>query len=77
MIEPYLGGISAEFVTFSPDGNSLAYVTFPEGILWRANRDGSGRVQMTDPPMYPSCPDGRLTDARFSSWLRRVCMAAM
>ena len=63
MIEPYLGGISAEFVTFSPDGKSLAYVTFPEGILWRANRDGSGRVQMTDPPMYPILPrwspDGR------------------
>jgi len=63
LLQPYLGGISAEFLTFSPDGKSLAYVTFPEGILWRANRDGSGRIQMTDPPIYPILPrwspDGR------------------
>jgi Tol biopolymer transport system component/DNA-binding winged helix-turn-helix (wHTH) protein len=51
---PYLSGISAEFVTFSPDGKSLAYVTFPEGILYRANRDGSNPVQMTVPPLYPT-----------------------
>jgi hypothetical protein len=40
-LQPWLGGISAEFVTFSSDGQFVAYVTFPEGILWRANRDGS------------------------------------
>jgi Tol biopolymer transport system component len=51
-IQPYLGGISAEFVSFSPDGKSVAYVTFPEGILWRANRDGSNRVQLTQPPNH-------------------------
>ena len=50
---PYLGGISAEFVTFSPDGKSLAYVTFPEGVLYRANPDGSNPVQITVPPLYP------------------------
>ena len=55
-LQPYLGGISAEFVAFSPDGKSLAYVTFPEGILWRANRDGSDPVQLTDPPFYPRAP---------------------
>ncbi len=27
---------------FSRDGKYVAYVSFPEGILWRANRDGSG-----------------------------------
>jgi Tol biopolymer transport system component/DNA-binding winged helix-turn-helix (wHTH) protein len=56
LLQPYLGGISAEFLTFSPDGGSLAYVTFPEGILWRANRDGSGREQLTTPPLYPIWP---------------------
>jgi len=55
-LQPYLGGISAEFVDFSPDGKTLVYVTFPEGILWRANRDGSNPVQLTDPPFYPKEP---------------------
>jgi Tol biopolymer transport system component/DNA-binding winged helix-turn-helix (wHTH) protein len=55
-LQPWLGGISAEFVTFSPDGQVVAYVTFPEGILWRANRDGSHPVQLTDAPWYPLNP---------------------
>ena len=54
--QPYLGGISAEGVSFSPDGRFVAYVTFPEGILWKANRDGSNPVQLTDPPLYPMGP---------------------
>ena len=61
-LQPYLGGISAEGVTFSPDGKFVAYVTYPEGILWKANRDGSNRTQLTDPPLYPMLlrwsPDG-------------------
>jgi Tol biopolymer transport system component len=55
-IEPYLAGISAEDVSFSRDGQFMAYVTFPEGILWKANRDGSNPVQLTDPPWYPTMP---------------------
>jgi hypothetical protein len=54
--QPWLGGISAEFVIFSPDGQYVAYVTFPEGILWRANRDGSHPVQLTDSSVYPLSP---------------------
>jgi Tol biopolymer transport system component/DNA-binding winged helix-turn-helix (wHTH) protein len=55
-LQPWLEGISAEFVIFSPDGQFVAYVTFPEGILWRANRDGSHPVQLTDAPLYPLNP---------------------
>ena len=55
-LEPWLGGIPAEFVSFSPDGQFMVYVTFPEGILWRANRDGSKPVRLTDPPMHPMIP---------------------
>lgn len=55
-LQSLLGGISAEFVTYSPKGDSIAYVTFPEGVLWRANRDGSAPVQLTSPPMYPITP---------------------
>ena len=62
-LEPYLSGISAEFLSFSPDGKFVAYVTFPGGILWKANRDGSNPVQITDRPIYPTLlrwsPDGR------------------
>lgn len=60
--EPFLAGISAEFVVFSNDGKSVAYVSYPEGILWRANPDGSNAVQLTEPPLYPKSvcwsPDG-------------------
>ena len=55
-LRPFLGGISAEFVSFSKDGKALAYVSFPEGILWRANRDGSDPVQLSDPPIYAILP---------------------
>ncbi len=55
-VQPYLGGISAEGVSFSTDGKFVAYVTYPDGILWRANRDGSNRTQLTDPPLYPTFP---------------------
>ena len=55
-LQRYVGGISAEHLSFSPDGQFMAYVTFPEGILWRANRDGSDPVQLTQPPLYPTNP---------------------
>ncbi len=56
LFAPFLGGISADFVSFSRDGKSVAYVSFPDGILWRANRDGSNRMQLTYPPLYPIIP---------------------
>jgi Tol biopolymer transport system component len=55
-LQPFLGGISADSVSFSEDGKYVAYVSYPEGILWRANRDGSNPVQLSDPPMHPSLP---------------------
>jgi len=54
--QPFLKGISAEFVSFSKDGESVAYVSYPEGILWKASRDGSNPMQLTVPPMYPMNP---------------------
>ncbi|MGC2660346.1 MAG: protein kinase [Bryobacteraceae bacterium] len=48
---PYLSGISAEFLDFSPDGQWVAYVDFPEGALWRSRIDGSERRKLTGPPM--------------------------
>jgi dipeptidyl aminopeptidase/acylaminoacyl peptidase len=46
---PLLPGISADFVTFSRDGEWIAYVTFPEGVLWRSRTDQTERVQLTQP----------------------------
>ena len=60
---PYLGGISAEFSAFSPDGQWVAYVSFPDGTLWRSKVDGSERLQLTSPPssvLLPRwSPDGK------------------
>jgi eukaryotic-like serine/threonine-protein kinase len=54
--QPFLGGVSAESVSFSKDGQNVAYVSYPGGILWRANRDGSNPVQLSDPPMHAMSP---------------------
>jgi DNA-binding winged helix-turn-helix (wHTH) protein/Tol biopolymer transport system component len=54
--QPFLAGISAEFVSFSSNGKSVAYVSYPEGVLWRADPDGSNPTQLTDPPVYPKSP---------------------
>ena len=54
--QPFLAGISADFIAFSKDGQYVVYVSFPDGILWRANRDGGDRVQLTSPPLQPQSP---------------------
>ena len=43
---PFMGGISAEFASFSKDGKWIAYVSYPNGALWRSKVDGSERLQM-------------------------------
>jgi Tol biopolymer transport system component len=53
---PYLGGISAEGVDFSKDGQWMAYVRLPEGTLWRMRIDGSDQLQLTFPPMKVYLP---------------------
>ena len=60
---PFLGGMSAEYVDFSKDGQWIAYVSYPEGVLWRSRVDGSERLQLTVPPGYAInprwSPDGK------------------
>ena len=48
--QAYLGGISAEWVDFSPNGSYAAYVSYPDSTLWRVNRNGSGRIQLASLP---------------------------
>lgn len=52
----FMGGISGEYLTFSKDGQWVAYVSYPEGVLWRSKLDGSERMQLTNPPRYPVLP---------------------
>jgi eukaryotic-like serine/threonine-protein kinase len=53
---PFLGGVSAEYVAFSKDGQWVAYVSYREGGMWRSKIDGSERLQLSYPPMYPVLP---------------------
>ncbi len=59
----YLGGISADFVDFSRDGQWLLYATYPEDTLWRARTDGSQKTQLSFSPLKATVsewsPDGR------------------
>jgi serine/threonine protein kinase/Tol biopolymer transport system component len=61
--EPYFGGISAQDVAFSKDGQWVAYAAFPEGTLWRSKLDGSDKLQLSTPPFHAMLPrwspDGR------------------
>jgi Tol biopolymer transport system component len=41
---------------FSPDGQWVTYVAYPEGTLWRSKMDGSQRLQLTFPPMRAYMP---------------------
>ena len=48
---PVLAGLPASGIRWSPDGNWIAYTTFPDMCLWRARSDGSERLQLTFAPM--------------------------
>jgi Tol biopolymer transport system component/DNA-binding winged helix-turn-helix (wHTH) protein len=53
---PYLGGISAQDVDVSRDGQWVAYVSYPEGTLWRSKVDGRQRLQLVSRPLQVSLP---------------------
>lgn len=44
---PGLESLSAEWVRYSRDGEWVAYVSYPEGHLWRSRSDGTNRLQLT------------------------------
>ena len=60
---PYLSGISADQLDFSRDGQWVAYLSYPEGSLWRSRMDGTQKLQLTFPPMRINnprwSPDGK------------------
>jgi eukaryotic-like serine/threonine-protein kinase len=52
----FFGGISADWIEASRDGKQIAYVSYPQGDLWKSNVDGTGRVQLTFAPVHPVLP---------------------
>jgi Tol biopolymer transport system component len=59
---PYLGGIDAEGVSFSRDGQWVSYA-LSDGTLWRSRADSTDKLQLTFPPLTAALPqwspDGR------------------
>jgi len=53
---PFLSGISATDLDFSPDGQWVAYVSIPDGALWRCRIDGSEPLQLTSSPGRAALP---------------------
>jgi Tol biopolymer transport system component/DNA-binding winged helix-turn-helix (wHTH) protein len=63
---PFLGGISAYAAEFSRDGRWVAYVAYPDGMLWRSRVDGSDRLQLTRPPLNAGGPPSFATGVHWS-----------
>jgi serine/threonine protein kinase/Tol biopolymer transport system component len=53
---PAFGGLSGTNLEFSKDGKWVAYVSVPDGSLWRGAADGSQRLQLTSPPISANLP---------------------
>jgi serine/threonine protein kinase/Tol biopolymer transport system component len=53
---PFLSGISADGVAFSKGGQWVAYVSYPEGILWRSEPDGGKKIQLSSAPLVAAWP---------------------
>jgi serine/threonine protein kinase/Tol biopolymer transport system component len=53
---PALGGISGTEIEFSKDGKWVAYLSAPDGALWRAAVDGSQRLRLTSPTFDANLP---------------------
>ncbi len=69
---PFLSGQSIETVTFSNDGQWIAYVSYPEGVLWRSRLDGTERLRLTDPPFYPLNPRWSPDGKQIAYWGRKT-----
>ena len=53
---PFLSGISADSVSFSKDGQWVAYSSYPDATLWKSKLDGSQRIQLSYPPLAALLP---------------------
>jgi len=59
---PFLGGVPAEHVSFSRNGQWVAYVSYPDGELWRSKVDGTQKLKLASGMrafMVDWSPDGK------------------
>jgi len=54
--QSYLGGVTAQDVSFSRDGRQATYVSLPDNTLWKSGVDGESPVQLTFPPLRAQLP---------------------
>jgi len=52
----YLPGLQGHRLSFSRDGQWMAYTTYPDGQLWRSKADGSAKLRLTFPPIRADVP---------------------
>ena len=67
---PFLSGIFAHEISFSKDGQSVAYTLSPDSEVWLSKADGRDRHPLTFPPLNTE-------GARLSPDGRRVAFAAV
>jgi Tol biopolymer transport system component len=49
-------GIQGSGIDYSRDGKWIAYMSYPEGSVWRSRTDGTERSQLTYPPLLAYMP---------------------
>jgi len=54
--EPYGAGRGGFALSWSADLRQIAYTAYPDRTLWKMRADGTGRVQLTAPPMVVTEP---------------------
>jgi Tol biopolymer transport system component/DNA-binding winged helix-turn-helix (wHTH) protein len=52
----YLEGMSATDLAFSLDGQWVAYITVPDGSMWRSKVDGTQRLRLTESSFQAALP---------------------
>ena len=53
---PWLSGLAASEIDYSPDRKWIAYISYPDSSLWRSALDGSQKLQLIAPPLQGQNP---------------------
>jgi Tol biopolymer transport system component len=63
VFQSFLPGLSAQYLSFSRDGQWLSYASTEDDSLWRSKADGTQAIRIAGPPMKAQhsawSPDGR------------------